>query len=516
MQTLVLANQLGLVECLPTYPVKVTSLFLTNLFDMNLNFSSRVKFTFSDGGTARLKDHLTHADLQLVFILFRCCNAYGYIELANRKAIYRRLEQEFEMPISESQFYVSLEKYIQHQLIVTEVSVDGHTRHKLNYFINEKTNKIGHYVLFHPFIFSKTFDELTLAEKKLIISSYTQTSGNPKKIISRNLKHIDGVFRHAQFSGLLSFLHKSQKSHISEILTNLMNLEVPVAPKQKANLFVNIGLVKGKLGYKAEMQFNPQFLLAVSEEEPQKYYHPLDACSLYPKFHALLKREADFYGIGELLVDRHMANRLVQTLRTINIRLIRNAFHELSNYFSKKGTLPRNPEYMIKECIESRFNELLNVVISKTGAEEFVRYPETMDELIKERKWSFSQAAAKSKLGIKKLRVLIEQSVHRLSDLYPVVPWTIEDYGRRNDFQYQELRGYLDIDGVRKEALRLNIDPYYYGSLEYNALLAIRNTNPKSVEEWMHGELLKLPVLAGQRIIPFNFRLEKFLFNETR
>ncbi|GAA0854047.1 hypothetical protein ABER99_20395 [Paenibacillus glucanolyticus] len=514
MKALILGNRLGIVESKATYPVKITSLFLNQLFDMNLNFSSRMKFSFRDGGTLRLKDHLTHADLQLAFILFRCCNAYGYIDLTNRKALYRRLENEFESPISEGQFYAALEKFSHHQLILSEESADGDIRHRLNYFMNEKTNKIGHYVLFHPFVFTKVFHELTLAEKKLIISAYAQASGSSKKIITRNLKQVDKTFRHAQFSGLLSFLHKSQKSHISDILNNLAQLLLPVETKTNAKLLDSVQLVKGKNGYKAELKFNSEFLIPVVNKDQQKYYNPLDACSLYPKFFSFLKREADFYGIGELFSDQHLSNRLVKRLRPVSVRLIRHAFHDLMEYVKEKGILPRNPEYMIKHSIEDKFNTILDKVITKVGADEFVRYPETREELVKERKWSFSQAALKSKLGIKKIRIRMEQTIKSLNRSYPVLPWDVSDYGAGpTTYQYQELRKFLDIDSIKREALIEKVDPFYYGDLEYNALLAIRNTNPKVVEDWIRGELPKLPRLPGKRLLPYNFRLENLVFS---
>ncbi|WP_145949613.1 hypothetical protein [Paenibacillus sp. Y412MC10] len=513
MQGIVLGNKLGIEQSLPTYPVKVTSLFLNHLFDMNLNFSSRLKFAFRDGGTERLRDHLTQADLQVVFVLFRCCNAFGYIELTNRKALYRRLELEFEDPISEGQFYASIEKFIQHELIVLEESVDGMTRHKLNYFLNEKTNKIGHYVLFHPFVFSKAFNLRTLAEKKLIISAYAQASGNPNKVITRNLKQTDKSFRHAQFAGLITFLHKTQRSHVAAILSNLREVHLPVCTQAEAPLFSNIDMVDGKSGYKAQMSFNPDFLIPVKEEESEKYYMPLDVCSLYPRFYSFLLREANAYGVGEILADRHMANRLVKTLRPISARLIRYAFHQLKRFKAEKGVLPMNPEYVIKENIHSKFNTLLDAIITKAGAEEFVRYPETRHEYIKERKWSFAIAAEKSRLGLKKLQTRIEDAVHKLNLAYPVQDWELADYGAWvGTYQYQELRRYLDIDRVKKEALRLKVDPYYYGDIEYNALHAIRKMNPKAVEEWMLGELRNLPILAGKRLIPYSFRLEDFVF----
>ena len=338
MQGVVLGNKLGIEGQKPTIPVKVTSLFLNHLFDMNLNFSSRLKFAFRDGGTQRLKDHLTHADFQVMFALFRCCNAYGFIELVNRKELYRRLELEFEDPISEGQFYASIQKFIEHALIIREKSAEGMTRHKINYYINDKTNTIGHYVLFHPFVFTKAFNQLSLAEKKLIISAYSQASGNPNKVITRNLKHSDRKFRHAQFGGLISFLHKTQRSHVAEILSNLQTARFTVCTKTAAPLFSNINLVDGKSGYKAQMSFNKDFLVPVkAEQESEKYHAPLDACSVYTRLYSFLKREADAYGVGEILADRQMANRLVKTLRPISARLIRYAFQQIKKYGKRRA-----------------------------------------------------------------------------------------------------------------------------------------------------------------------------------
>ncbi|WP_222124398.1 hypothetical protein, partial [Micrococcus luteus] len=108
--------------------------------------------------------------------------------------------------------------------------------------------------------------------------------------------------------------------------------------------FSNIDMVDGKSGYKAQMSFNPDFLIPVKEEESEKYYMPLDVCSLYPRFYSFLLREANAYGVGEILADRHMANRLVKTLRPISARLIRYAFHQLKRFKAEKGVLPMNPE----------------------------------------------------------------------------------------------------------------------------------------------------------------------------
>lgn len=515
MYDLIMGNKQGVEHSIPTSPVKITSLFINALFDINLNFSSRETFSFRDGGTERLKDHVTHADLQLAFILFRCCNTYGYLELTNRKAIYRRLELEFEVPISEGQFYVAIEKFIAHQLIKTEKSSDGDTRYRLNYFMNEKKNTIGHYVLFHPFVFSKAFHELTLAEKKLIISAYTQTSGSSHKVITRNLKQKFGSFKHVQFSGLLLFLHKTQRSHVSSLLDNLKSIVVPVSNMTRTHLFECSELQKATIGYKAVLKFNPEFLISVKKEDPTSYFKPIDACAMFTKFYAFLKREADAYGVGDILADREIANRLVKSLRFSSKRLIRYALHELKSYTKTKGSIPRNPEFFIKDQITEKFNHLLSDVLTKSGAHEFVRFPETKEEDVKERYFTFSYAAAKSKLGIKKLRARLTEVVHDLSNRYPIKAWEKADYGAPPEsYPYQELASYINLDYVKEQAVSQKVDPFYYADLEYNASIAIRNKDPKHVEEWIRGEISRLPKSPGQRLLPYNFRLEKYIFSD--
>lgn len=515
MYDLIMGNKLGVEHSAPTSPIKITSLFINALFDMNLNFSSRETFSFRErGGPERLKDHVTHADLQLAFTLFRCCNTYGYLELSNRKAIYRRLELEFEVPISEGQFYVAIEKFLAHQLITTEQSADGEIRYRLNYFMNKKKNTIGHYVLFHPFIFSKAFHELTLAAKKLIISAYTQTSGSSHKVITRNLKQKFGAFKHVQFSGLLLFLHKTQKSHVSSLLDNLKTFVAPVSHTTKQHLFECSELQKATLGHKAVLKFNPEFLIPVRKEDSTSYFKPIDACSMFTKFYAFLKREADAYGVGDILADREIANRLVRNLRFSSKRLIRHALHELKSFVKVNGSIPRNPEYFIKDQITAKFDKLLSDVLTKTNAHEFVRFPETKEEEVKERYFTFSYAAAKSKLGIKKLKARLSEVVQDLSTRYPIKEWGISDYGAPPEsYPYKELASYINLDYVKEQAVSQQADPFYYADLEYNASIAIRNKDPKLVEEWIIGEISRLPKSPGQRALPYNFRLEKYLFS---
>lgn len=113
--------------------------FLRALYNIEREFDDKtMKYSINEGGRKRHLNHVTEADLYVATVLFALCNTNGQIHRVSRHAIYQRMEELYENPISSPQFYEALEKFKLHRLIKEEQHQYGVVSYKLNYFLQDQ------------------------------------------------------------------------------------------------------------------------------------------------------------------------------------------------------------------------------------------------------------------------------------------------------------------------------------------------------------------------------------------
>ncbi|HDI6354084.1 TPA: hypothetical protein POA45_005085, partial [Escherichia coli] len=155
-----------------------------------------MKYSINDGGRKRQLNHLTEADIYVATTLFSVCNTNGNINRVSRHAIYQRLTELYEDPISSPQFYESIEKFKLHNLIFEEQHGYGEYSYQLNYFLQEESNqefpwmkaerpKPSRFFILHPIVFTSSFTSLPLSCKKLFYAVAAQQGGEKNKTVER-------------------------------------------------------------------------------------------------------------------------------------------------------------------------------------------------------------------------------------------------------------------------------------------------------------------------------------------
>jgi hypothetical protein len=221
---LILKNRRAVQFGKTTEPVTLSLSFMNAIFNIELNYGSLETFPIVEEGIVRHRHlhHVTRCDLQLALILQKVCNTAGVIyELSGLANVWDKVCEYFEDPMAISPFYAALEKFDRLGLIqINRDEEDGVTSIHLNHYLTPETNKIGHYVIGHPFFFSRNFTQLAVSQQKIILSLILQQGVKPK--------HGGTTFRmlrmttsdDIQYQSLTRFLH-GNTTHIRKWIDSL-------------------------------------------------------------------------------------------------------------------------------------------------------------------------------------------------------------------------------------------------------------------------------------------------------
>lgn len=504
----ILSNKLGVEMGKETCPVKVPAKFIKRLFEIEQMYESKRTFSINEGGTLRLENHIANADFQVMLILCRCCDAYGYIELTNKKALYNRLAAEFVVSISDSQFYESIEKFIRNDLIQL-TNVDGMMKYRLNHYINETTQKMERYVLIHPVVFTKEFRQLSLAAKKLFFMAYEQTGGKPGKTIMRNFKPSIRNKKGYQpfiYKDLRSFLHKTQDSHILSVINELQNS--PVKSCGCTGFISNVLFNKNAEGsWKVSFTIHSTLVVPVQYGINKEINEPLDMSAIYPAKTKFIVRELNRWGVGEVTADKFLLNRLIVLFKGISPRIIRQSFKALQEYVSRNSKFPSSIYGFLFSTIDRKMMDIYVDALNKSGLRSFLVHPHYTDEERKNRFNEFKHFISSSKLGIRKFKKICQMAAPYLKKNF-FAPLSSTDYLPLESLAKLS----VDIDKIRLAAIEGKVDPYEYHALEDDVFTAIDNgLEVKDIEKWLLNQILCMPIAEGFPLISRSFRLEKYL-----
>ncbi|MGM8216855.1 hypothetical protein ACLIA0_15085 [Bacillaceae bacterium W0354] len=511
---MILQNERGL-KGLETQPVIITDAFFNALCNIEKNFNSNETFTVINSENPREYNlnYVTHADLQVMTILFKVSFPQkGTINYVKRHAIYRKLKEYFEEPISVSQFYASFKKFELHNLISVSYMKELDLYNiQINHYLNQDTGKIGYFGVFSPVIFTKAFHSLSIGQKKLFYSFVIQ-QGNAERPIERMLK---GEHEHIRFSGLQTFLHRKDNYHIRLMLEELKK---PIYKGK--SLFKQADLVKEKKSdlerkkfVKARFEIDSSWLVHYKQGQVE-YHDPIEVPFVYPKHTSFIERLLNKLGIAELvrLNDGLDFKQMVRFLKNYSFRVIRHAIYHLKNFVDKNKSFPRHIlKFLISETRQITEAQLLDIV-RKANLDSFIA-PNLKGEEKNRREFEF--ASAVSYYGPKALKVACKNAWPRLKALYMAPPeekLTLKDYSG-----YPLLNRINGIEVVRKHAFRRRVDTIAYENLEstlarqYREQIEAGKVDSKYFITHMLEKVDQLPILKYVPDVTEEFKLENFL-----
>lgn len=509
---IILKNKLG-QNGETTKPTVMTHDFLTAFFNIEKGFKKREKFEFA--GRFYDKNHITHADIQVITILFKICSPdKGVILNVKPHHIFKRLEDYYEQPIQISEFYASLHKLKLHGLISEEYIDDlGVYNYQINYYINPETKKIGFFALLHPIVFSKAFHQLSIGQKKLFYSFVVQ-QGAKERPLKRLLDHNHDDIR---FSGLKTFLHRSDASQVKNILCDLTK---PL--KEHPALFKRAELIREtrrgqtiRRYHHAVLEVNKFYLIPFKAGQ-NEYHDLLKPTMVYPKQTNFMIRVLEQVGLGELisLNSGLEFSQMVRFLKNYGYRIIRHAIDRLKNFVDFHERFPANLISFLKKEVRAKKEALILDIARKTGVKPFIAYGLSGEERnVRE----FEFASFMSHFSMRDIKKAFKAALPRLKLLYekPIDEVITKQHYHIHPLLSQSLK---HIEVVRLAAYRKKVDLQAYDDLEHKIAKRIRQLeciDEKREKEIINDMLEKLEHLPVTNTIidiyDDSFMLEKFL-----
>lgn len=511
---MILQNKRGL-RGKETTPVALVASFMNEVFNIEKEYQKRELFTIIENGEKRmhLLHHLTNADLQTATILLKVCNLQGVIEQTNPHSIYHLLREHYEAPISMSQFYTSLKKFILNQLIKPSYNKYSNLyTYRLNHYLNPHTSKIGYYVALTPFVFTKAFSKISIAKKKLFYSVYLQQGekADVKKdaIERRLLTDKEDV----QYSGLSVFLHRHDIFHIKKILEELASTPM----LEGAPLFETAKLVKrGREYHKAILFIHPKFFPESQYKYNMHEYIPVTVS--YKRKANFIKKLVEEWGIGELLIldQGRLFMQMINIFKGCSYRVIRYALYQLKLYHKENGYYPNDVRQFLATEIRNKLLAMIIDIAQKTEVYPFIA-PEANGYLRREREYEF--ASRLSSYPLKLIEQACKLALPTLLDSFTLPSEHELDLGHYSyEASLNELRG---IDVVRFYALKQKKNRIDYARLEDRAAMnyeAEKNLSTfvrTEFIDWMLQEVDKIERIEYILCIPENFKLEEYILKE--
>ncbi|MED0677704.1 hypothetical protein ABEV55_19265 [Aneurinibacillus thermoaerophilus] len=484
-----------------TEPIVVVRSFMNALFDIEKDYHTDEKYTVTGREAKKeyLLHHLTNADLQVAIILQKVCNTRGYIRNVLPYTIYKKLEEYFEEPISESQFYASLTKLTHHHLIEIK-KVAGSPKSDVilhHYAENGKTNS---FVLMHPIVFTAAFNRLELAKKKLFFSVYLQqNSGKP---IERLIQSNDDTEKSVQYSGLSRFLHRDS-SHIQAICKELTSEKI----NGKAPLFEQATVVKirGRV-HKVVLSIHPSYFAPKKKGE---YHDIITPVLIYPRKASVFTSMLDKLGIGEIaaLEGGTVLATLMDILKICSARVIQYVAKRLKEFYENHGKLPEHIVAFVKKEIRNRTRATILGTIYKYQLDRFVApYAKSIAEHYEKEDTLVSTLSAFGYRAIEKACKAASRMLYAHYTKPAVSNVTIDLYNLSSG-----LHTWKDITAIRYYAYYHRKDPSKYVQLELEAAKKYNYLGSQDLKEWMFARIDELPTIENMPAVPHNFKLEEYL-----
>ena len=492
---MILANRLALHHGKITNPTALSLSFMNAVFNIEINYESEETFAIVQDGKPRFRQlyHLTRADLQLAFILQKCANTLGKIYLHNTLSIWHKLSDYYEDPITVSSFYESMEKFDRLELIRLLKDEDGKLFVvELQHYLIPETGKIGNHIKAHPFFYSRSFTNLSIAEQKLVLSLVLQQGVNKK---SNNLTfRMVGIANseNVQYRGLCSFLHGNSthiRSWIQELLSKSLFENEPLLRQVIFNK-------KGRSLHQVQLGVHPGLYSMDSDLCHDEIEPPI----VYKKKANLLEKFLDLYGIGEVRTCKGGIEfaRIVQLIKLLPSEVVQYVVKKLHSALMTRQTAFEWSSNYIRTLLEDKTHTKRVADITKQGIYPYLVYEVEPDHYLEAEKLFFSKLDAFPADQVGDILVrLKDQLIARYS--IPIKPL---------HYTFLEQLPFEGIPFVRAMALKQKREPLAYLKLEHRAQRRFLKALPDETKTtevmvaWMLSELDKLPRVDLKPYLP--------------
>lgn len=502
MQKLVFLNNLkGRVHLQATNPVVVSHQFYHAFKRIEEQFEyNKDQFLFRNDGRGRLIHHITKSDIQLFITVQTVFNTKGTLEFCNRNRIYQKQAELFEDPVTNDQFYVSFQKFIDMGLItVTEEEVTGTCHYTLNHYLQPDTGTIGYYFLLPPAVFTNAFYKLPLAAQKWYLEGAAQQNDSPSKALEKNLR-TDG-----KDGGLYKWLHKTNLNQMKRLIDVLT--KQPVFEGQP--LFAATAALKpNSTGYyKACYSINPYFI--IPKEKGSHYHEVIKPKKSYRRLTQYIQSQLFQLGIGDLEQhnDGQSFLQLVSLMKKKSSSFIRYVLHKIKELHGKHFIFPSDIVRFVKEEIRHQGMSLYLDIAKQTGVYRFIA-PRSTDDRAKR---SFEFASAMSLFDLNSFRKLCKAALPILQKDYARTPIHGPVAYKRANGTLERRMGDAAAAEIHAYAYRLQVDPYEYRTIEDLALQKLHEEAPAAVKQWILNQLRHAPKWEWIPDVPLGFKLEDFL-----
>ncbi|WP_163860402.1 hypothetical protein [Paenibacillus elgii] len=490
---ILLNNRKRKVHHEPTKAVVVSYSFLKALFSIEENYDDKEeRFRFRSNGKSRLLNHIARADLQLATTLQVCFSTEGRLEFVNRHMVYRKLQELYERPCNKDQFYAAFDKFVRHGLVrESRDSVTGLYQYELSNYLDDKTNKIGRFIMMHPVVFTESFTRLPLAMQKMFYYAVAQQGNQHRKLLEWNLT-----------GGLHPFVHFQELYQTKLLMRRMFEERV----YEGNALFAHARLERNSIGgLKAVFAVNPKFL--ISHEKGMQYHEVVPAKKGYRRIALQLKDMLAQLGIGEF---EHVAGglhfmQLVRLLRDKSRAYIRFVVDKIKVLYERHRIFPDHILEYIQQELRSKTLITILDIAKKTGVHDFITAG--CGESVRDDRLA-TFASAVSHLDINTFRSLCKRAATILKKEHTRPPAKSEAVY----ITVRTLERVLDMSNLRSRAFMLQKDPDAYRFLEYAAETKLQKGQDKrSVRQWLLREIEKLPHWMLIPDPPKHFSLEQYL-----
>ncbi|WP_047155073.1 hypothetical protein [Aneurinibacillus tyrosinisolvens] len=504
VQWKVLHNPLGL-EGKETKPVAVNYRFVNEVFNIERHYSKKESFGFTPEGEAIHElHHLTKADLAIMVILQKICDVRGKIADVTLADIVRAVHMYYEGKYSETQLYVSLKKFILHNLILCESDEEtGRNTIWLNHYIDPDTDKPGKLVITHNIIFTKEFTELPVAVQKLYFSCIFRQFKEMQSFDLYNNQKPD-----VQWNNLLTFLHLSDTSQLRRILHTTLHGKRLFYMTTSNGDFIKVA---GRYRM-AEFKVNPDWTEQERKIGEGNYYHEsIQPRSKYERSRKYLIQRAHEKGIGELEHHSHFFT-VVRLLRKVSRKVKEVILNKIKDEYVQTKKLPFNLSQFVKNVLAEKRDTYTLVAAKQKKLQHFVRPAHLDSDVQAHTEKRFLELMRHYPLSdISKIFAAAQEAIA------PVISSELASISLK-DYRYATTFGKAHDALLRAHACRKHKSSPAYQRLilDFNSLVADRtqelfHMSQRERTEWLFNEIDKLPSIKEAPSIIRTFDLSEFI-----
>ena len=494
---MILSNKRGL-SGKDTTNVMIPFSTFNALCNIEANFDSNETYTMVKQGKERQRHlyHITNSDLQTFLTLHKICSPVkGTIHHVRKHTIYKKLDEYFEKPISIGEFYNSMDKFVQLDLIsmIYDKATNLYT-YQINHYQNKDTKKPGYFGIVSAVVFTEAFHKLTIGQKKLFVSLAIQNNSNKPRPFIRNFKEASND--KIQYN-LKSFLHRQDSYHIKQMIEELQTTSYKETPFIKSAKYIK----KGKRLEQVELLLHEEWL---KDRETSALHDMITPVQSYSKKSLFLRKVLRELGLNELATINDGLDflQLLKMFRSEGYRMIRYILNQIKDFVSTHGQFPAHIISFVSKRIRVKREASISDVAQKTGIDKWIA-PKLTGEDKAHREGEFYSFM--SRYSMSEIKDGFNKAKEHLKLLYgkpfkEIVRFN--HYHCHHSNQTDKINQSPYIHVLRSYAFNNQLDPDDYAAFELYAYNKIKQTDKTEINKLMDTLLSELDNLNSVDIVP--------------